>query len=122
MHTDPISDFLTRIRNAAQAKHEVVACPASKIKIAIAQVMKQEGFIRDFKCIRDQKQGVIKIALKYSDEGDSAIRDVTRVSTPSRRVYCALQEFELRSKRLGHRGLLDFSRSYERPRSPSPLS
>ena len=66
---DPIADLLTRIRNAQQAKHEVVSVPASMVKIAVTHILKDEGFIKNYKCIRDRKQGVIKIALKYSDDG-----------------------------------------------------
>ncbi len=85
--TDPVADMLTRIRNAQKAKHDVVAVPASKLKIAIAAVLQQEGFIKAFKCIRDNKQGVIKIALKYSESGDGIINEVVRKSTASRRYY-----------------------------------
>jgi len=85
--TDPIADLLTRIRNAQQAKQDVVSVPASKMKIAIAHILRNEGFIRNYKCIRDRKQGVLKIALKYRDTGDGVIREVNRISKPSRRVY-----------------------------------
>ncbi len=87
--TDPIADLLTRIRNAQKAQKEVVAVPASKMKIAIVHLLKQEGLVRAYKCIRDDKQGVIKIALKYQ-EGNvpkGVISELKRVSTPGRRVY-----------------------------------
>lgn len=87
MHTDPISDLLTRIRNAQAAKHDVVSIPASKIKISLAHILKAEGFIRDYKCIRDDKQGILKVALKYDDEKTGAIREIKRQSLPSRRLY-----------------------------------
>ena len=85
--TDPIADLLTRIRNAQSAKHDVVAIPASKLKIAIAHILKNEGFIRNYKCIRDRKQGVLKIALKYREDGRGVISDIDRISKPSCRIY-----------------------------------
>lgn len=84
---DPIADLLTRIRNAQKAGHEVVAIPASKMKISIAHILREEGYIRDYKCIRDNKQGVLKIALKYNDHGDGVIQALRRVSKPSIRKY-----------------------------------
>jgi len=84
---DPIADLLTRIRNAQKAGHEVVAIPASKMKISIAHILREEGYIRDYKCIRDNKQGVLKIALKYNDHGDGVIQALRRVSKPSIRRY-----------------------------------
>ncbi len=87
--TDPIADMLTRIRNGAMAKKDVVSIPASKMKVAIANILKKEGFIRAFKCVRDDKQGMIKIALKYREDKNktSVIKILERVSTPGRRVY-----------------------------------
>jgi small subunit ribosomal protein S8 len=85
--TDPIADLLTRIRNAQHAGHEVVTVPASKVKIGITHLLKEEGYIRAYKCVRDDRQGVIKIALKYGDDGKGAITSVDRVSSPSMRVY-----------------------------------
>ena len=85
--TDPIADLLTRVRNAQKARHDVVVVPASKIKIAITAILKQEGFVRAFKCIRDQRQGVIKIALKYDEEGQGVIKTIERKSKPGTRYY-----------------------------------
>lgn len=85
--TDPIADLLTRIRNGQKAGRDVVNIPASKMKISIAHILREEGFIKNYKCIRDEQQGVLKIALKYSEEGSGAIREIKRVSTPSRRIY-----------------------------------
>ena len=85
--TDPIADLLTRIRNAQKAKHDVVVVPASKMKIALTAILKQEGFIRAFKCIRDSKQGIIKIALKYDEDGQGVINTLERRSKPGRRFY-----------------------------------
>src|SRR5438105_2698652 len=85
--TDPIADLLTRIRNAQRAGLEVVNVPASKMKIGITHLLKEEGYIRAYKCIRDDKQGVLKIALKYSDEGKGVIQGLDRISKPGRRLY-----------------------------------
>lgn len=75
MNTDPIADFLTRIRNGQRACNEGVSVPASRIKIAIAHILKQEGFIKNYRCIRDSKQGVLKVTLKYRDQGASERRE-----------------------------------------------
>lgn len=84
---DPIADLLTRIRNAQKAGHEVVSVPASKMKIGITHLLKEEGYIRAYKCIRDDRQGILKIALKYNDEGKGTILGIDRKSSPSCRVY-----------------------------------
>lgn len=85
--TDPISDLLTRVRNAQKAGHEVVSVPASKIKIAITHVLRDEGFVKNYKCIRDNKQGILKIALAYDESGKGVIKNLKRVSRPSRRYF-----------------------------------
>jgi small subunit ribosomal protein S8 len=85
--SDPIADLLTRIRNAQKTGSDVVTIPASKVKISIAHILREEGFVRAYKCIRDGKQGLLKIALRYNDDGRGAIREIKRVSKPSRRVY-----------------------------------
>lgn len=92
--TDPIADLLTRIRNAQKAGHEVITVPASKLKIAIVHLLKQEGFIRAYKCIRDDKQGLIKIALKYRDDAmqTGVIQGLKRESRPSRRLFVGVHE------------------------------
>lgn len=84
---DPISDLLVRIRNAQKAGHDVVSSPASKMRIAITNLLKEEGYLRAYKCIRDKKQGMIKIALKYTNDGRGVITKIRRVSTPGKRVY-----------------------------------
>ena len=84
---DPIADLLTRIRNGQSAKLEVVVAPASKMKIAITHLLHKEGFIRAYKCIKDERQGLIKIALNYGNDGKGAIREVHRESKPGRRQY-----------------------------------
>ena len=86
-HTDPIADLLTRIRNAQSAGHEVVTVPASKIKIGITHLLAQEGYVRAYKCIRDRQQGILKIALKYREDGTGAITTLKRLSRPGRRYY-----------------------------------
>jgi len=85
--TDPIADLITRIRNGQMAKKEVVHVPASKQKIALTHVLKREGMIRNYKCIRDNKQGYIKIALSYDDQGSGVITFLKRESKPSLRRY-----------------------------------
>lgn len=85
--TDPVADLLTRIRNAQKAGHEVVSVPASKMKIGITHLLKEEGFIRAYKCVRDNKQGMLKIALKYREDGKGAITEIDRKSRPARRFF-----------------------------------
>ena len=85
--TDPIADLLTRIRNAHLAKHASVDVPASKMKLGIVRIMKDEGYITEFESIEDGRGGVIRIGLKYLPSGEAAIRGMERVSRPGRRVY-----------------------------------
>lgn len=86
--TDPIADFLTRIRNAIMAKHKVVEIPASNLKKEMTKVLYDKGYILNFKFVEDSKQGIIKIALKYDDQSKlSAIKTLKRVSTPGLRQY-----------------------------------
>jgi len=88
MVTDPISDYLTRLRNAISAKHKVVEVPGSNIKKAMTKILMEQGYILNFKEIKDDKQGIIKIALKYNNNTkDSAIRTLTRISKPGLRKY-----------------------------------
>jgi small subunit ribosomal protein S8 len=90
--TDPISDMLTRIRNATTVRHDRADVPASKMKLEIAKILKQEGFIRTFKMLEEGPQGLIRIYLKYADDGEPAIHGVQRVSKPGRRVYRGVDE------------------------------
>lgn len=90
--SDPIADMLTRIRNAVKAEHLKVDIPSSKIKVAIAKILKDEGFVKNFKIIEDNKQKVLRIYLKYSDENQPAILDLKRISKPGRRVYSKAEE------------------------------
>jgi small subunit ribosomal protein S8 len=93
MATDPISDYLTRIRNAVMAKHKVVEIPASNIKKEITKILFEKGYILSYKFEEDNKQGTIKIALKYHPQTKvSAIRELTRTSRPGLRKYTSLEE------------------------------
>ncbi|MDR2611951.1 MAG: 30S ribosomal protein S8 [Deltaproteobacteria bacterium] len=85
--TDPIADLLTRIRNAITAKHDRVDVPASRLKVAIVRILKDEGFIKNFKVSRDNRQGVIRVFLKYTEGNAPVIKGLQRVSRPGRRVY-----------------------------------
>jgi small subunit ribosomal protein S8 len=85
--TDPIGDMLTRIRNASSARHEKVLVPRSRLKVRIAEVLKEEGFIKDFVVHQDGIQGAITILLKYSADREPAISDIKRVSKPGLRRY-----------------------------------
>ena len=87
MMTDPIADLLTRIRNASMVKHEKVDVPASKLKIEIARILKEKGFIKAYKVFKDKKQGVIRISLKTIDVDDRIISGLQRISKPGRRIY-----------------------------------
>ena len=84
---DPISDFLTRIRNAYQAYHDEVSIPASKLKTRLAEIMKDEGYISDFTFVPDRRQGLLVIALRYGEGGAPIIRGMKRESRPGRRLY-----------------------------------
>ena len=86
MLTDPIADMLTRIRNAVRIKAEKVDIPISKIKLEIAKILKEEGFIRAYKILKDRKQGILRVILKYVDN-ESVISGLKRISKPGRRVY-----------------------------------
>ena len=92
MMTDPIADMLTRIRNANMVRHESVDIPASNMKRAIAEIMKQEGFIKDYEYIPDNKQGVIRIWLKYGANRERVITGLKRISKPGLRVYVKKDE------------------------------
>lgn len=91
MMTDPIADMLTRIRNAAQARHRRVDMPVSKLKAEIARLLKENHFIQDYKILDDGRHGVLRLYLRYY-EGNPVIRNVERVSRPGRRVYKGAQE------------------------------
>jgi len=90
--SDPIADMLTRIRNAVRIGNETVNVKASKICKGIAQTLKDEGYIEDYDVIDDAKQGIIRIFLRYNQQGTSAIEDIQRVSKPGRRVYSSVDD------------------------------
>jgi len=85
--TDPIADYLTRIRNAAKAKHKTVDVPTSKLKVNISKLLKEKGYIKDFTMLEAEKIPTLRIQLKYNAYGQHAIKDLQRVSTPGRRTY-----------------------------------
>lgn len=90
--TDPIADFLTRIRNANMVRHESLEVPASNMKLAIAEILKNEGFIKDFSVKEDDKQNVIKVFLKYGKNNERVITGLKRISKPGLRVYAKTGE------------------------------
>ena len=85
--TDPIADMLTRIRNANTVGHETVEIPASKMKKAIAEILKEEGYITDFDVIEDDKQGMIKVTMKYGANNERVISGIKKISKPGLKVY-----------------------------------
>jgi len=86
--TDPIADMLTRMRNAALVKKRAVNIPSSRVKVEIAKILKDEGYIKNFKVIDDNKQGVLNITLKYTEDNKSIISGLRKVSKPGCRIYC----------------------------------
>ena len=102
MHiTDPIADMLTRIRNANSAKHETVDIPASNMKKAIAQILLDEGYIASYKVIEDEKQGVIRVTLKYGENKSQVITGLRRGSKPGLRIYSNVEDMPKVMKGLG---------------------
>ena len=99
--TDPIADMLTRIRNANSAKHDTVDIPASNMKKAIAGILQEEGYIKNFQIIDDDTQGVIRVALKYNAGKESVISGLKRVSKPGLRIYAGADELPRVLKGLG---------------------
>ena len=92
MMTDPIADMLTRIRNGCQARKRSVDMPSSGFKKAIAEALLRERLIRDFKVVEDDKQGVLRVQLKYTKDGESVIRGIKRISKPGLRRYVGANE------------------------------
>lgn len=91
MVTDPIADMLTRIRNAITIRAEKVDIPGSRMKLEVVKILKEEGYIRAYKILKDEKQGILRVALKYID-GNSVITGLKRVSKPGRRFYVGRKE------------------------------
>jgi small subunit ribosomal protein S8 len=87
MVTDPIADMLTRIRNSSLAEQEKVDIPASKLKVRLAEILKEEGFIKNFRVLEDKRQGVLRVYLKYGPNQERVISGLRRVSKPGRRLY-----------------------------------
>jgi len=90
--TDPVADLLTRIRNASQEKHEKLEVPASRLKANIIRVLKEEGYIKNFRLVREEGRPMIKVFLKYTDEGAGVIQGIRRVSRPGLRKYSSYNE------------------------------
>lgn len=90
--TDPIADMLTRIRNANSSKHKTVDIPASKMKIAIADILFKEGYIKSFEEISNDVQGTIRVTLKYDEKGNRVIAGIKRISKPGLRVYASKED------------------------------
>jgi small subunit ribosomal protein S8 len=91
MMTDPIADLFTRVRNGLMVNHDAVEMPGSKMKTRIAEILKEEGFIKNFRVREDGKQGILKLYLKYHN-GDAAIRGIRRISKPGRRTYVSSRD------------------------------
>ncbi len=107
--TDPIADFLTRIRNANTVYHDKVEAPASNVKKAIAEILKQEGYIKDYDFVEDGKQGVLRLYLKYGSNKQRVITGVKRISKPGLRVYAKKDQIP---KVLGGLGIAIVSTSH----------
>ena len=119
MHiTDPVADMLTRIRNANNAKHDTVDVPASNMKKSIAQILLDEGYIKNFQVVEDGTQGVIHISLKYNAGKEKVITGLRRVSKPGLRVYVGADELPLRAPRPGHRYHLYVQGRHDRQEGP----
>ena len=92
MLTDPIADMLTRMRNTLLIKTEKVDIPASRMKVELAKILKEEGFIKSYKIIKDKKQGMLRVTLKYSPDNSPVISGLKRISKPGRRIYAGKDE------------------------------
>ena len=90
--SDPLADMLTKVRNAANARHEKVDIPASKLKLEIVKIMKTEGYIKNFKKVQEDGHSVIRIILKYDDSNNPVIHGAKKISTPGRRVYSGYKD------------------------------
>ena len=106
--TDPIADMLTRMRNAIKVRKKDVSIPSSRMKIEIAKVLKEEGYIKNYRVVTDKKQGVLSITLKYTDDRHSVITGLKRASRPGCRVYCKADSIP---KILGGLGIVILSTS-----------
>jgi small subunit ribosomal protein S8 len=98
---DTIAEFLTRIRNAGEARHEKVDLPSSKFRVGLAEILVSSGLIRSYKVAKDSKQGIMRLYLKYSEDGAHVISNIQRVSRPGRRVYVGTDEVPVVRSGLG---------------------
>ncbi len=111
--TDPIADLLTRIRNAGMAQHQKTDVPSSNVKVAVAEVLKELGYIKNYKVTSDDLQGQLRVYLKYDSNNKPVIHEITRVSKPGRRVYVSKDEIPRVKNGLGaailstSRGVMD---------------
>ena len=101
MMTDPIGDMLTRIRNAGSARHRSTKCPASKLKMAVARVLSEEGFVGEVSSQQGESFATMTIGIRYRDDGRAMVDGIRRISTPGRRVYVGANEIPLIRKGLG---------------------
>ncbi len=101
MMTDPVGDMLTRIRNAGGARHHETSCPASKLKMAVARVLSEEGFVGEVSSHKGESHDMMTIAIRYRDDGRMMVDSIQRVSKPGRRVYVGAKEIPLVRKGLG---------------------
>jgi small subunit ribosomal protein S8 len=90
--SDPVADMLTKVRNAAMARHEKVDIPASKLKLEIVKILKTEGYIKNFKKVTQEGSNCIRVFLKYDEKNSSVIHGIEKVSTPGRRVYAGYKD------------------------------
>ena len=90
--TDPVADFLTRVRNAIRARHQKMDVPASNLKIEISRILKEEGYITNYKATEEEGHRILRVYLKYGSEGEPAILDLKRISKPGSRVYIGRDE------------------------------
>ena len=112
--TDPIADMLTRIRNAVAARHNRVSIPASKLKLAIARVLKEEGYIKDIEILKDNPQGTIRITLRYVEKRP-VLTQLKRVSKPGLRVYTKRANYPSRPRRTGYSHSINAAGSHDWP-------
>ena len=90
--SDPVADMLTKVRNAAMARHEKVDVPASRLKLEIVKILKTEGYIKNFKKVQEEGKNILRIFLKYDDDNNPVIHGVKKISTPGRRVYSGYKD------------------------------
>ncbi|MEG0770663.1 MAG: 30S ribosomal protein S8 [Clostridia bacterium] len=99
--TDPVADLLTRIRNANSAKHETVDIPSSKLKLSIVEILANEGYIKSFQSIKDDKQGIIRVTLKYGQNKAKVLQGLRRISKPGLRMYANCEDMPKVMRGLG---------------------